>query len=256
MAGFLVALTFLTIVPVPFRSCPSSADVGRSRFWFPVVGLLLGAVLGAAARGAVLLNSPALGALLVLALWVVLTGALHLDGLCDLCDGLAAARPPEERFRILRDPHLGTFGLVGGVLLLLAKFVAIQELMPIWSGRLPWLVGAAVVSARCLVLWMAGGSRYPRADGAGKALVEATSAWEGTGFGIAALAAVAAIQPLTGLPVSVVPVLAALAGVALLRLACHARLGGITGDCLGAGIELAEVLFLLTAALQAAVSPG
>ncbi|MBV9122230.1 MAG: adenosylcobinamide-GDP ribazoletransferase, partial [Planctomycetes bacterium] len=83
-----MALAFLTVLPLRFRQEPSGADVARSRFWFPLVGLLLGALLGVWMAGIEWLQLPALGAFLVLLAWVGLTGALHLDGFCDLCDGL------------------------------------------------------------------------------------------------------------------------------------------------------------------------
>src|SRR5579884_1252814 len=174
MQSFLVALAFLTVVPVPVRKLPGLAAVARSRFWYPVVGLLLGALLGGAtALLAARLHAPLVAAFLLLAVWVVLTGALHLDGFCDLCDGLFGGRSPEDRLRILKDPHLGTFGLAGGVLLLLGKFVLLHGLLTAAPARAPWLVAGAVATARCLVVCAAAGARYPRPQGTGKLLVEA-----------------------------------------------------------------------------------
>jgi adenosylcobinamide-GDP ribazoletransferase len=241
MASFLVAVAFLTVLPVPFRKLPDPAAVVRSRFWYPVVGLLLGALLGGtAALLAAWLRSPLVAAFLLLAAWVGLTGALHLDGFCDLCDGLFAGRTPEDRLRILKDPHLGTFALAGGVLLLLGKFVALQALLAP-PGRAPWVVAGAVTAARCLVVCVAAGARYPRPEGTGKLFIEATRPWEMALFGgLAAAVALATVGPLRAVP--------AFAGVFGLRWLCQRRLGGVTGDCLGAAIELAEVLFLLATA--------
>src|SRR5436305_872648 len=102
MRSFLVALAFLTIVPVRFGKMPTPRDIARSRFWYPAVGLLLGAALGGACAALTTwYRSPLVAAFLVLAAWVALTGALHLDGFCDLCDGLFGGRTPEERLRIL-----------------------------------------------------------------------------------------------------------------------------------------------------------
>src|SRR5262245_32285816 len=163
MRSFLVALAFLTILPVRFRTPPGPAEVARSGLWYPVVGGLLGAALGGWTALLMLWDRPPqVSAFLVLLAWVVLTGALHLDGFCDLCDGLFGGRTPEDRLRILKDPHLGTFGLAGGVLLLLGKFVLLGELVRQADG--PWLVGAAVAVARCLVLCMAGAAGYPRPE--------------------------------------------------------------------------------------------
>ena len=129
MRSFLIAVAFLTIVPIRFRSQLPAAAVARSRFWFPVVGLLLGLALGGLANLVAGLGKPSLEAFLVLLAWVLLTGALHLDGFTDLCDGLFGGSTPEERLRIMKDPHLGTFGLVGGVLLMLGKFVLLVEVV-------------------------------------------------------------------------------------------------------------------------------
>jgi adenosylcobinamide-GDP ribazoletransferase len=245
MRSFLVAVAFLTVLPVPFRKLPEPAAVARSRFWYPLVGLLLGALLGGTAALLVASGrSPLLAAFLLLAAWVLLTGALHLDGFCDLCDGLFGGSTPDDRLRILKDPHLGTFGLAGGVLLLLGKFVLLHELLVHAPARAPWLVAAAVTAARCLVLCVAAGARYPRPQGTGKLLIEATRWREAGPFAVLAGAAAWA----AGCPLAVLP---ALLGVGGLRWLCVRRLGGITGDCLGAAIELAEGLFLFTAALTA-----
>jgi adenosylcobinamide-GDP ribazoletransferase len=250
MESLLVALAFLTVVPVRLRALPPAEVVARSRFWYPVVGVLLGAALGGWA--ALLAASPlavAVRAFLVLLAWVVLTGALHLDGLCDLCDGLFGGRTPEDRLRILKDPHLGTFGLAGGVLLLLGKFALLSEALSRGPAEAGWLVGSAVAASRCLALCVAAGARYPRPEGTGKALVEATRGWEAVPF--AALAAGLSLPAAWAADPLLVPApfLAALVVVGALRLLCVRRLGGITGDCLGAAIELSEVAVLLAAVL-------
>ncbi|MCI0461759.1 MAG: adenosylcobinamide-GDP ribazoletransferase [Gemmataceae bacterium] len=247
MRSFFVALAFLTIVPIRFRTLPGSAAVARSRFWYPVVGTLLGAALGGwTALLAWWGKSPPLSAFLILLAWVVLTGALHLDGFCDLSDGLFGGRTPEDRLRILKDPHLGTFGLAGGVLLLLGKFVLLAEVLR-WPHEAPWVVGGAVAVSRCLVLCMAAVSRYPRPEGTGKALIEAARPWELALFAALGGAATAGVALGANWPGLWLGAVAGLGVVLLLTAPCQRRLGGVTGDCLGAGIELVELTFLLTA---------
>jgi adenosylcobinamide-GDP ribazoletransferase len=250
MHSFLVALAFLTILPIRFRVLPPVQVVARSRYWYPVVGLLMGAVLGGwtalLSRG---LAAPPVSAFLILLAWVGVTGALHLDGFCDLCDGLFGGHTPEDRLRILRDPHLGTFGLAGGVLLLLGKFVLLSEILAAQPAQGPWVVGAAVVVARCLVLCVAAGSPYPRPEGTGKTLIEATRWWEAGLFAGAGAAAAVPAAPAWSVYRALVLFAPALLAVAALRGLCRRRLGGITGDCLGAAVEVAEWTFLLAVVL-------
>jgi adenosylcobinamide-GDP ribazoletransferase len=229
------------------RPAPRWLAVSRSRFWYPVVAALLGGALaGWTALLALWGRPPLVSAFLILLAWVVLTGALHLDGFCDMCDGLFGGHTPEDRLRIMKDPHVGTFALAGGVLLLLGKFVLLGELMRS-PERAPWLVGGTVVVARCLALCMAALSRYARPEGTGKALIEATRPWE-AGLYLALAAAATAIVTLeTGGWGSWVWPVPAMACVSLLIWLCSQRLGGVTGDCLGAGIEAAELLILFGA---------
>jgi cobalamin 5'-phosphate synthase/cobalamin synthase len=239
----------LTILPIRFRTLPDVAVIARSRFWYPVVGLILGALLGG--WSALLmdwLRSPMLCAFLILLVWVIVSGAVHLDGFCDLCDGLFGGKAPADRLRILRDPHLGTFGVAGGVLLLLGKWIVLRELIERAGAEAPWLLGAAVASARCLTLCMAGLAPYARPEGTGKALIEATQAWEAGLFAVLA-AAIAWSIPDVDLRTALILFAPALLAVLGLTWSCRRRLEGVTGDCLGAAIELAEWSFLLAAVI-------
>jgi adenosylcobinamide-GDP ribazoletransferase len=196
------------------------------------------------------LGMPMLSAFLVLLAWVGITGALHLDGLCDFCDGVFGGHSVEDRLRIMKDPHLGTFGLVGGVLILLGKFVGLVAVahQPLAVGGAFKTIGAAVLVSRCLVLVMAAGARYPRPEGTGKVLIEATG-WR-EAFVCALMAAVATClafpRPFHDL-VIFFPVFWA---VIVFRRISERRLGGVTGDGLGAAIEITEVVFLLAVAVD------
>src|SRR5262249_2369934 len=156
-----------------------------------------------------------------------------------------------QRLKIMKDPHLGTFGLVGGGLLLLGKFAALSQLL-----KLPEppaiLIALAIFLARCLVLFVAAGARYPRNEGTGKILVEAVGGLEGAFYVLVgpALICVWVIgtaylfgtwQPFwpEGLRIAVENCMLVVAfclpaflAVVLVRYVCESRLGGITGDCL------------------------
>src|SRR5439155_7026639 len=101
--------------------------------------------------------SPTLAAFLVLLLWVIATGALHIDGFCDLCDALFGGPTPEERLQIMKDPHVGAFGLAGVVLLLLGKFVLLVEVLGAgYSGGLWWICGVSFVYCSLVLVIDAG----------------------------------------------------------------------------------------------------
>jgi len=125
VTAFTAALRFLTVLPWGVQR---PEILGRSLIYFPAIGLLLGAGLAVADRGLHLLfPAPVVNALLLL-LSLGLTGGMHLDGLLDCCDALPGIRPPEERLRILQDPHVGAFGIIGGITVLLLKYGALLSL--------------------------------------------------------------------------------------------------------------------------------
>ncbi len=248
--SFLIALAFLTVLPVRLRRLPSNSVVAVSRLWYPVVGLLLGASLGFAAYGLLAVASPGLTAFLVLALWVIATGALHLDGLADLADGLFGGRDPQERLKIMRDPQVGTFGVLACVLVLLGKFVLLQELATRDREAMAHALAASVLVARCGILLMAGLSRYPRPEGTGKAVIAAA----GLADAIVGIILAVLLNRLFGPACGCAGVLCAASWALLVVLVLtwlgQRRLGGVTGDCLGAGVEMAEMSYLLAAVIR------
>lgn len=235
MTDFWLALGFLTTLPArPVPYVPGG--LGRAAVWFPVVGLLIGLLVALVAAVANIFFAPAVAAALVVAAWAALSGGLHLDGLIDCGDGLLVSAPRARRLEIMRDPRAGSFGVITVVLVLLIKAAAIFSLPSVW----PALV-VAPVWARWLILWTA---RQPRARPGGLG-DEFASALTSTGLIYAALLPIA----VTGLAMwwdwRILPAvaLAALATYGLHQLA-RARIGGITGDVLGAVVEISEIVIL------------
>ena len=124
--SFLAAFRFLTVIPLPLRREPTGEEVGRSLVYFPVVGLLIGLLL-AGINWVLRLFMPdgIVNALLIVAM-VLVSGALHIDGFIDTCDGLAGNKPPEERWKVMKDSRAGAFGIAGAVLLVLVKYAALS----------------------------------------------------------------------------------------------------------------------------------
>ncbi|HZR82271.1 MAG TPA: adenosylcobinamide-GDP ribazoletransferase [Candidatus Binatia bacterium] len=232
-----LAVSFLTRIPVGAPEA-SPADVGRSLALFPVVGLVLGGALAALAR---LLESrlpeEVLAALLVAAL-AALTGALHLDGVADVFDGLGGGRGDRERtLALMRDSRIGGHGATALVLAVIAKVSTLAAVLP--AGNLRVLVVFPAIG-RWLAVLLVVVYPYARSEGLGRAFTEHAGARE-----LALATAVTAIAAAwTG-----AGAIAAAGAAALAALAFGAwltrRLGGLTGDAYGAAVELGEVAFLV-----------
>jgi adenosylcobinamide-GDP ribazoletransferase len=234
----VAALTFLTRVPLGRLVATSAGDVARGAPFFPVVG----ALVGAAGAGVVLLVEPPLSPLLAAALatvaTVALTGAFHLDGLADTLDA-TGAMARERSLEIMRDSRIGSFGAAGLALALLVRVAVIAQLVA-GGGVLGSMVAAGAVS-RGAAVGLGGIVPYARPEGG--VLTGRLGLW---GVPVAAVIAVAALR-LDGLVV-----LAAAAAVAVvLGLVFRAWLGGVTGDTLGAASETTELVALVVAAALA-----
>ena len=237
----LIALQFLTRLPVRLPGMPAPEQVGRSLLWYPLVGLLLGALLLAAQ--ALLSQQPAvLQAALLLTLWVALSGGLHLDGLADTADAWVGGYGDRERtLAIMKDPRSGPIAVVVLVLLLLLKFAALLVLLQ--AGQTLALLLAPWLGRSALPLLLRS-TAYVRPGGLGAQLAEHLPRRElprVLGLHLALLA-------LTGLS-GLWALLAATLVFVLWRRALLARLQGTTGDTAGTLVELTEVAVLLVLAL-------
>ncbi len=234
-----LALTFLTKLPWPWRGPADEAALARSMFWFPWIGALLGLGFWVAWAGLQkILPAPAAAALL-LALTVWVTGGLHLDGLADTADGLGGGRTPAECLRIMKDSRVGAFGVISLILMLLLKFSLFLSLAtPTGSTRV--LLLYPVVSRGGMVL-LAYLSPYARSEGGlGQAMTLGVSSRVLAGAVLSAGVLSFLILGAWGL--------ALFGGAGVLvwlgSLYFQHRLGGITGDVLGATNEVLEVLVL------------
>ena len=237
--SFLIALQFLTTIPVKVSDKIGPKEFGRAMAWFPVVGLLLGGILALADLGTRALLPPAVSAAITLALWVLLTGALHLDGLMDCCDGLLAARDPEKRLDILRDTHMGAFAVVGAICALLLKFALLLEFPA--GGRTTALLAVPVLS-RAAMVYAARAYPYARpGPGLGQLFRDGLS-WRQVTMAVAVAIAVALIAlGLVGLALAAAVWLM----TALIAWWVRRRIPGLTGDVYGAINEVTELGALL-----------
>jgi adenosylcobinamide-GDP ribazoletransferase len=239
LRSFGHALQFLTRLPAPRFAEFNPEDLSRSAVWFPLIGVIVGVIVAAAvwAGGQ---GSPWIGALAGLVAWVWVTGGLHIDGLGDVADALAAAhRAPERFLEVLRDPHVGAFGAMAIGLQLIAKLVLLSEI-----SAVPGLFALMLVPA-----WARWGTLVwsltvpPLASGSGERF-----SWQISQPGTIAQGIVLAALSLWLAPI----LLVALVIVPAIAVYWRVRLGGITGDCLGASVEVTETLLLLAVAVTVA----
>lgn len=236
--GLILALGFLTRIPMPALPDFREEELSDSARWFPLVGLFIGLLLLLMVElGG---NHPLLAALLVLLIWVGITGGLHLDGAADLADALGAAhRDPERLLAVMKDPHTGSFGVIAIASIVLTKLITVAVivesdislwsllLIPAW-GRL----GAIFWSQTLPALAPGSGERF-KWEVADKVLLF----WGGVLFVV------------TWLQVTLLFAFVCVAALLMWRTYLQWRLGGMSGDCLGAGIEYSECIMLMAVAL-------
>lgn len=238
MRSLILALQFMTRLPTPQLRDFDPAELTRCAYWFPWVGLVVGAFVASALWLGSRID-PALGALLGLCVWVWITGALHLDGLADMSDAMGAAHRDRDRFlAVLADPHLGAFGVVSLLLQLITKLTLLTLLARsghYWGVLLipAWARWGVLIWARLPPLKAGMGERF---------------GWQVSPITIW-LCGLALVIGSIAVPILWMMPLLALAW----RQFLLQRLGGMTGDLLGAGVELMESLALLILIIQVSI---
>jgi adenosylcobinamide-GDP ribazoletransferase len=228
------ALSFFTVLGR--GRPPGPGDV----VWFPVVGLLVGAVVGGAWWGAGELWPPVVAAALVVVVDLALTGMLHLDGLADSADGLLPHMDRERRLAVMRQPDVGAFGVGAVVGVLLLRFAAFASMVPdagLVAGL--WCAGRTVMAVGLTSL------PYARSGGGLASAFGGRRSWAPV-LVLGAVGSVAAAVAGDQVQGAVAVAVAALGGAAVLAVG-RARLGGYTGDVLGAAGLVAETVGLLAA---------
>jgi adenosylcobinamide-GDP ribazoletransferase len=240
MQSFWLALQFLTRLPTPQLAEVSPQAVGRSLLFYPLVGLIIGGGLFAAAQLATLL-SPLLSAAVVLLIWLLLSGALHIDGLADMADAWVGGHGDRERtLAIMKDPYCGPMGVSAVVALLLLKFAALVEIIQ----SLPLLLLFVPVVGRSFALLLMLTTPYCREAGLATEMVNhlpRKMAWM-----LLLLVSLIALWWLQGGAVWLLG--SSLLLFFLYRRALMQRLQGFSGDGAGALIEIIEVVNLLIGA--------
>lgn len=233
MKSLVLVIAFGTIVPMPPVRDIDDAALRRSMGFFPVVGGLLGLFAWGAMWGTEHLMPHGAAALVVLAAYVLLTGALHLDGLADTFDALGSRRSGRDALAVMKDSRIGTMGAVAVMLVLMGKAVAFAHLSTTDMGV--WVV--VPVLARTSVVWLMMGTPAARPDGLGALYARRLSNWTvagATGVGLITAVLFMPWQDVLGM------VLLAGAFTVLWARLIRNRFGGSTGDTYGALLEMVE----------------
>jgi adenosylcobinamide-GDP ribazoletransferase len=228
ISRFLGAMQFLTVLPIRGQS----SDPGEAALFFPLIGALLGALTGEA-----MLIANALSALTAL---IILTGCLHEDGLADVADAVHVGRSREKMVEILKDSRIGTYGAIA---LILSVIIRWQALSQITVNPVTGLAAALALSRASLVVLAA--TTMPVGTGMGKAFVDSCSTKTLVNVAAECLAIVALAGVLIGWRRGVAMVIGTIVIVFLARAYFTKRLGGVSGDCLGATCQAVETVNLV-----------
>jgi adenosylcobinamide-GDP ribazoletransferase len=246
MKPFFSALRFLTPVPVPEGWAGGERELACSPYYFPIVGLLIGGVAAAACFGLDHILPPLPGSAIVVCLLIAASRGLHIDGLADTADGMLSSRPRDQILAIMRDSRTGAMGVVAVVCVLLVKTALFASIAP-EDAR--WKVALLMpLAGRCAMVVSMALFPYARSEGglATAFVADGVRRWLLLMWApLVALAGgwlIAGVQGLVAAGASVVTGLA-------VGLYCLRRIGGYTGDTLGATNELVECMPALVVAL-------
>lgn len=236
MKNLIGAIRFLTIIPVPGKIGTSTEDLAGSLYWFPLVGLLIGVATG----GLLYLVGPYLprpvAVVLAVTLLLAFSGGLHLDGVADCADGFFSSRPRARMLEIMRDSQIGAMGVIALLLLLAFKGAALVA-VPADDLWRPLLLMPVAGRAAMLVMMVV--LPYARQEGGLASLFYNRISYPLAGWALIFLLVTGwLVAGLSGL-------LAALGSLLVLLIFCwfcSARIGGATGDTLGAASEIVEAV--------------
>ncbi len=242
--GLVTALRTLTVLTVPGKDTDTFST---SLFWFPLVGLLIGILQASLAYFGHLVRWNELSAALVVLGGIALTRGMHADGLADMADGFWGGKSREAVLRIMKDPNVGSFGTIALCAVMLLKWIAILKLVELGAFN---IIVAGTLLARFVQVLLASSLPYARSEG-GTAQAFVTGAGS-LHIMVTSLVTLSFLIFLfyTDLYALFAVVPAALAAGVMTGLVSHRKIGGVTGDVLGAGNEMTELFVWIAAAIR------
>lgn len=243
MTPFFTALRFLTVIPISWRAEHDGTLFKQSIFYFPLIGLLIGCGGWLLVTTLAYLLPTSCVAFFALFHLSAISGFLHLDGLADSGDGLLSSRPKNDSLKIMKDSRTGAMGVVVLVLVLLGKFSSLSTLP---SATLALATFLMPLAGRCAILVTMAANNYARPEGGIGGLFYSSRSRRAAVFGCFLLFVVTTL--VLSVKGAVVLVGIMLLTVLLFSWFCRKRIGGVTGDTLGAMCELTELTVALSMA--------
>jgi len=239
MRDFLQALSFLTILPVGHHFVTDGKTLSRSMAFFPLVGLVIGLLLALGYYLFSFLFPKSIVLWLTIGLLALLTRGLHLDGFADTMDGLGSGGPKEKILEVMRDSRIGAFGVISLILLIGAKYLILEQIS---NSSIPYSLILMTAVGRNSMVLVCYRSPYARfGEGLGNPFTKNLGGWEVTFSSLSAFGIALFIMGVKGILIFL--------GICLFSLVYRfffiKKLGGVTGDILGAANELTEFLCLI-----------
>ncbi len=239
MKNFILMIQLMTRIPIPIAVDFKNEDLGKGNIYFPLIGAVIGLILALAYNvGFYLFNEGFLQGLIVVIAYLWASGGLHMDGVSDTFDGLWSNRSRERMLEIMKDSRLGVYGVLILIITLLTQLGTVQRLQGQWY----WLVLAPMLARYGCVVGNAI-SKYAREDGMGKYFIQDCGLRE---LVIASLYTWP-LAFLIGQVKALIALILVIAFTYLFTRWVQNKIGGITGDIIGAVIELNQLLVLLFA---------
>jgi adenosylcobinamide-GDP ribazoletransferase len=240
MIELLAAFQFLTMFPPIVGRAFTARELGRSTAFYPIVGLAVGGILFGLGRGLEFILPNMLNTAIILAVWVILTRALHFDGFLDTLDGLFGGFTPDHRLEIMRDSRVGAFGVAGGILLLLIKFTAIYALPDLFPALL-----IAPIMGRWAITMAVVFYPYARERGMGRDIKDHAKGFQAIFATLSALVIAWLTAQWSGVAAAALAMAVMLGWLEFVRK----RIPGLTGDIYGATCEIVELSVIILLSL-------
>ena len=239
--SFILMLTFLTRIPFPLRFEFNIDDYARGIFFFPFIGGIIGLLLWPLTFIQVFIPTPLLPFIIII-LYLLIVGGIHIDGIGDLFDGIFSARDRKRMLEIMSDSHIGAFGAIGLILYFMGMYVGLY--INLQSSLFGTIIITMPIVGRSIALIGAGLSRYAKEEGLGKAVIDRVGGATSIVASFVLLGVYYAVLPMLSLSI-LFTILITL--IILWRI--HRTLAGITGDVLGALVEISQVIFLMVTSI-------